>query len=172
MKVFNFFLILKTVYSCFDQSQIANNSSLIIHRNDVYDISNYNGTLNFTNDSFNKMKIGIICKDETEPTSFNETTKRPKKTKTTTQRLVTTVNVNVTTTQKLTTILPTTILPTTILPTNETTSTTSTILPTNETTSTSTTMMDEYQILLNDDKRIVCNNMLIMIGCLSYILLF
>jgi len=153
MKVFNFFLILKTVYSCFDQSQISNNSSLIVHRNDVYDISNYNGTLNFTNDFFSKMKIGVLCKDKTEPTSFNQTTKRPRKTKTTSQRLVTTVNVNETTTQKLTTILPTT------------------ILPTNETTST-TTMMDEYQILLNDGKRIVSNNMMIIIGCLSYILLF
>jgi hypothetical protein len=162
MKIFNFFLILKTVYSCFDQNQVSNNSSLIVYKNDVYDISNYNGTLNFTNDFFSKMKVGVLCKDDyTVPTSFNETTKRPRKTKTTTQRIVTTIIANDTTTQKLTT---TTTLPST----NETTLTT--LSPSSETTSTKT--MDEYQILLNDSKRIVSNNMMIMIGCLSYILLF
>jgi hypothetical protein len=161
MKIFNFFLILKTVYSCFDQSQVSNNSSLIVYKNDVYDISNYNGTLNFTNDFFSKMKVGVLCKDDyTVPTSFNETTKRPRKTKTTTQRIVTTIIANDTTTQKLTT--------TTLPSTSETTLTT--LSPSSETTSTK--MMDEYQILLNDGKRIVSNNMMIMIGCLSYILLF
>jgi len=161
MKIFNFFLILKTVYSCFDQNQVSNNSSLIVYKNDVYDISNYNGTLNFTNDFFSKMKVGVLCKDDyTVPTSFNETTKRPRKTKTTTQRIVTTIIANDTTTQKLTT--------TTLPSTNETTLTT--LSPSSETTSTKT--MDEYQILLNDSKRIVSNNMMIMIGCLSYILLF
>ena len=134
MKIFNFFLILKTVYSCFEQNQITNSSSLVIYKNDVYNISNYDGivdSLNFTQDLSKFFKVGILCGNKTEPTSTStnptssssfteptststnptssssfteptssETTKRPRKTKTTTQNTSTTIFANYTTTKQ------------------------------------------------------------------------